>query len=98
MAVKFEFYLRDKDFNRLYAIKKQQGKDLLSGNQYAKELLEGMLHKMHPSVPLDVDDDCENEDDEYEEEECQTYCRIKVWAVRTNSIAYFFEIEDRVLY
>lgn len=70
MAVKFEFYLSDNDFNRLYAIKKQQGKELLSGNEYAKELLEGMLHKMHPSVPLDVDDDCENEDDEYEEEEC----------------------------
>lgn len=67
MAVKFEFYLSDNDFNGLYAIKKQQGKELLSGNEYAKELLEGMLHKMHPSVPLEVDDDCEEEE---EDDEC----------------------------
>ena len=67
MAVKFEFYLSDNDFNLLYAIKKQQGKELLSGNEYAKELLEGMLHKMHPSVPLDVDDDYEEEE---EDDEC----------------------------
>ena len=60
-------YLSDNDFNRLYAIKKQQGKELFSGNEYAKELLEGMLHKMHPSVPLDVDDDYEEEE---EDDEC----------------------------
>lgn len=53
MAVKFEFYLADDDFNRLYAIKRKQGKDDLTGNEFARELLEAELYRLHPSVPRD---------------------------------------------
>lgn len=60
MAVKFEFYLADDDFNRLYAIKSKQGKDDLTGNEFAKELLEAVLYDLHPSVPKD--DECDDEE------------------------------------
>lgn len=63
MAVKFEFYLADDDFNRLYAIKRKQGKDDLTGNEFARELLEAELYRLHPSVPRDEEDDeCDEEE------------------------------------
>lgn len=34
MAVKLEFYLSDEDFQRLYAIKRQQGKNNMTGNEF----------------------------------------------------------------
>ncbi|MBP3544487.1 MAG: hypothetical protein J6J86_09690 [Lachnospiraceae bacterium] len=49
MAVKFEFYLSDDDTERLFAIKEDKGKDNFTGNDFAKELLQNTLHKMHPS-------------------------------------------------
>lgn len=49
MAVKFEFYLSDDDTERLFAIKENNGKDELTGNEYAKELLEKELYRLHPS-------------------------------------------------
>lgn len=49
MAVKFEFYLSDDDTERLFAIKEDKGKDNLTGNDFAKELLQNTLHNLHPS-------------------------------------------------
>lgn len=54
MAVRLEFYLSDADVDRLYAVKEKQGKDDMTGNEFAKELLEGVLHQLHPRrVPED---------------------------------------------
>jgi hypothetical protein len=50
MAAKFEFYLSEEDTERLFAVKEDKGKFNLTGNEYARELLEGLLHKMHPSI------------------------------------------------
>lgn len=50
MSARFEFYLSDNDTERLYAVKEDSRKDELTGNEYARELLEGILHKLHPSV------------------------------------------------
>ena len=49
MSVKFEFYLSDHDANRLFALKEDNKKDKLTGNEYARELLEDVLFKMHPA-------------------------------------------------
>lgn len=49
MAVKFEFYLSDDDAERLFAAKEDMGKDGLTGNEYARELLENALHRLHPN-------------------------------------------------
>lgn len=57
--VKFELYLSDKDFDRLYALKRQEGKDTMNGNEYAKELLSNILYRKMPIVP----DDYYHEDD-----------------------------------
>ena len=40
MAVKFEFYLSDSDFDRMAAIKERMNKNELNFNEFAKELLE----------------------------------------------------------
>ena len=48
MSVKFEFYLSDSDVDRLFAIKEDRGKNDLTGNEFAKELIEKQLHTMHP--------------------------------------------------
>lgn len=56
MATKFEFYLSDADTDRLFAIKEDDGKDDLTGNEYAKELLSSVLHSMHPG-PVKYDDE-----------------------------------------
>ena len=48
MAVKVEFYLSDNDVDRLFAIKEDQGKNSLSGNEFARELVETSLHRLHP--------------------------------------------------
>lgn len=48
MSVKFEFYLSDDDTERLFAIKEDNGKDNLTGNEFAKELLEAKLYRLHP--------------------------------------------------
>ena len=45
MAVKFEFYLSDEDTERLFAVKEDKGKTELTGNEYARELLERELHR-----------------------------------------------------
>lgn len=48
MAIKVEFYLSDNDVDRLFAIKEDQGKNSLSGNEFARELVETSLHRLHP--------------------------------------------------
>lgn len=48
MAVKVEFYLSDNDVDRLFSIKEDQGKNSLSGNEFARELVETSLHRLHP--------------------------------------------------
>lgn len=50
MACKFEFYLSDEDTERLFALKEDAGKDNLTGNDYAKELLHSTLYRMHPET------------------------------------------------
>ena len=49
MAVKFEFYLSNEDTERLFAIKEDEGKDELTGNDFAQELLSKALFRLHPS-------------------------------------------------
>ena len=50
MACKFEFYLSDEDTERLFALKEEENKDDLTGNEYAKELLHDVLRRMHPQT------------------------------------------------
>ncbi len=45
---KFEFWLSNEDTDRVFAIKKMQGKDYMTGNEFARELLEKELHRLHP--------------------------------------------------
>ena len=52
MAVKFEIYLSDEDTERLFAVKEDKGKAELTGNDYARELLERELHRLHPRQPV----------------------------------------------
>lgn len=47
----FEFWLSNEDFDRLYTIKRSQGKSDLTGNEFARELLEKELHRLHPGIP-----------------------------------------------
>lgn len=49
MAAKFEFYLSDDDTERLFAIKENKGKDELTGNEFAKEILSKELYRLHPN-------------------------------------------------
>ncbi len=44
----FEVWLGIEDTDRLFSIKAAQGKNDLSGNEFAKELLESELHRLHP--------------------------------------------------
>ena len=46
----FEFWLSSEDTDRLFAIKKKQGKHDLTGNDFAKELLQQELHRLHPKT------------------------------------------------
>lgn len=55
--VKFEIYLSDKNFDRLFALKRQEGKDTMTGNEYAEELLSNVLYRKMPIVPDDYYDD-----------------------------------------
>lgn len=50
MATKFEFYLSEEDTERLFAAKEDAGKEDLTGNEYAKELLSKELHRLHPAI------------------------------------------------
>lgn len=47
----FEFWLGNEDADRLFSVKATQGKDNLTGNDFARELLERELYRLHPNVP-----------------------------------------------
>lgn len=44
----FNFYLSSDDTERLFALKDEAGKSDLTGNEYARKLLERELHRLHP--------------------------------------------------
>jgi hypothetical protein len=50
-----KFYISGNDLDRLFAIKSLQGKDKLTGNDFAEELLTRELHRLFPAIP-DFDD------------------------------------------
>ena len=54
--VKFEFFLCDKDFDRMDIIKERMGKADLTMNEFAKELLESELYRLQPTVPVESDE------------------------------------------
>ena len=47
----FNFYLSDADTERLFAIKELQGRDDLTGNEFARLLLENELYRLFPAIP-----------------------------------------------
>lgn len=47
----FSFYLSAQDTDRLFAIKQLQGRSDMTGNDFARELLERELFRLFPSVP-----------------------------------------------
>lgn len=52
----FEFWLSHEDTDRVFALKAEAGKADLTGNEYARELLEKTLHQLHPeTVRFDED-------------------------------------------
>lgn len=46
----FEFWLGVEDTDRLFSVKATQGKNNLTGNDFARELLEKELHRLHLGV------------------------------------------------
>lgn len=52
----FNFYLSPDDTDRLFALKAEAGADDLTGNEYARQLLERELHRLHPER-VEYDDD-----------------------------------------
>lgn len=46
-----EFYLSDTDLDRIFAIKELQGKNNLTGNEFAAELLHNTLVNLFPATP-----------------------------------------------
>lgn len=46
----FEFWLGVEDTDRLFSVKAAQGKNDLTGNEFARELLEKELYSLHPNV------------------------------------------------
>lgn len=55
--VKLEFYISDNNMDRLWAIKEKQGKNDLTGNEFAKELLESTLYNLMPTVPTEDEEE-----------------------------------------
>ena len=47
MAVKFEFSLSDRDFNKLRLLKKADGETNMTFSDYAEELLSGVIGRMY---------------------------------------------------
>lgn len=45
------FYISDEDMDRLFLIKDIQGKHNLTGNDFARELLERELYRLSPATP-----------------------------------------------
>ncbi len=51
----FNFYLSDKDTDRLYTLKEKRGADSMTLNEFAKALLEAELHRLMPTLPKEED-------------------------------------------
>ena len=47
MAVKFEFSLLDRNFNKLRLLKKADGRSEITFDDYAEELLSGVIGRMY---------------------------------------------------
>ena len=47
----FNFYLSEADTERLFAIKELQGRNDLTGNEFARLLLENELYRLFPAIP-----------------------------------------------
>ena len=47
MAVKFDFSLMDSDFNKFRLLKKADGETDMTFNDYAEELLSGVIGRMY---------------------------------------------------
>ena len=47
MAVKFEFSLSDRNFNKLRLLKKADGRSEITFDDYAEELLSGVIGRMY---------------------------------------------------
>ena len=47
----FSFYLSEDDTDRLFAIKELQGRGDLTGNEFARLLLENELQRLFPAAP-----------------------------------------------
>lgn len=47
MAVKFDFSLMDSDFNKLRLLKKADGESDMTYNDFAEELLGGVIGRMY---------------------------------------------------
>lgn len=47
----FTFSLSAEDTDRLFTIKQLQGLDNLTGNEFARQLLEGELYRLFPAIP-----------------------------------------------
>lgn len=48
MSVHIEFYLSEENVDRLFSVKNSQGDDDLTGNEFARKILERELYKLHP--------------------------------------------------
>ena len=46
-----KFYISNEDMDRLFLIKDIQGKHNLTGNDFARELLERELYRLFPATP-----------------------------------------------
>ncbi len=53
---RFSFDLTNLDTARLFAIKEIQGENDVTGNEFARKLLERELHRLFPNDPLFDDD------------------------------------------
>lgn len=47
----FSFYLSEEDTERVFAIKDLQGKQRMTANEFARELLELELYRLFPAIP-----------------------------------------------
>lgn len=51
-----EIWLEDDDMDRLFEIKKKQNKNDLSVIEFARELLEAEIYRLHPSKVINPDE------------------------------------------
>ena len=49
--IEFNFYISEADTERLFAIKELQGRNDLTGNDFARLLLENELQRLFPAAP-----------------------------------------------